>query len=90
MLTRNGKRKRIKFELLTELDEVIESGTKKVTENMNAWKQNWKVGLMTKLLQKKMGEWSRKKKWDWDKRIKTWNKRTLAGFWKPVITSNLA
>jgi len=36
MLTRNGKRKRIKFELLTELDEVIESGTKKVTENMNA------------------------------------------------------
>jgi len=36
MLKRNGKRKKIKFELLTELDKVIKSGTKKVTENMNA------------------------------------------------------
>ena len=84
------KEKKIKFELLTELDKVIESGTKEVTENMNAWKQDWKVGLMTKLRQKKMREWSWKKKWDGDKRIKTRNKWTLAGFWKPVITSNLA
>jgi len=30
------KEKKIKFELLTELDKVIESGTKEVTENMNA------------------------------------------------------
>jgi len=29
---------KIKFELLTELDKVIGSGTKKVTENMNACK----------------------------------------------------
>jgi hypothetical protein len=32
------EKEKIKFELLTELDKVIESGTKKVTENMNAWK----------------------------------------------------
>jgi hypothetical protein len=36
MLKRNGKRKKNKFELLTELDKATESGTKKVTENMSA------------------------------------------------------
>jgi len=56
MLKRKGKRRKNKFELLTGLDKVIESGTKAVTENMNAWNQGWKVGLMTKLRQKKMGE----------------------------------
>jgi hypothetical protein len=30
------EKEKIKFELLTELDKVIESGTKKVTENMTA------------------------------------------------------
>ena len=50
------KKDKIKFELLTEIDKAIESWTKKVTENMSAWKQDWKVGLTTELRKKKIGE----------------------------------